>query len=121
MRESIPWVFYVSEMGRPIVKQEIVKLQLSRGEFERMERLLARIATGQETWRDSDHLGRAIWEARLKTPQRQLRLLFSKEESPYIHLALLARVKKTQKTPPKWIETALSRRSDWLRRLNDAE
>ena len=120
MPQQIPWVYYVSEMGRAVVQREIAKMQLTPREFVLLAETLTRISNGAETWKDSDHLGDGIWEARVRTPRFHIRVLFSKETSPKVFLALVAGVKKVQKTPAQWISLAKQRHKDWLLRLNDA-
>lgn len=105
-------------MGRRVVLDEIEKLQLEPKELFALEQTLKRIAVGSETWHDSKHLGREIWEARARLPRRQIRVLYSVETKLFINLALFAAIKKVQKVPPQWITLALKRRSDWLRRMN---
>lgn len=119
MPQQIPWVFYVSEMGREVVRREIDKMRLRPEEYAELNSTLLRISAGTETWKDSSHLGNEIWEARLRLQSRQIRVLFTKEPSPRVLLALLAGVKKVQKTPPQWISLARQRRKDWLLRLED--
>lgn len=116
---SIHWVFYTSELGPPVVRKEIEKLQLRVDELQKLEKTLRRISAGTETWRDSDYLGGEIWEVRLRLQHKQVRVLYSVETSLSIHLALLAAIKKVQKTPRQWIDTSIKRRKDWLRRVND--
>ena len=121
MPQPIPWVFYVSEMGRPVVQREIDKMQLDLEEYFELEEIMARISSQTEKWKDTDYLGNEIWEARIRVPRRQIRVLFTKEPSPRVLLALLAAVKKVQKTPPQWISLARRRQKDWLLRLEDDE
>lgn len=116
--KPIQWVFYISEMGRPVVRIEIEKMRLSADEMKKLETTLARISTGMSTWHDSDYLGSEIWEVRVRLQHKQIRVLYSVENTPVMNLALLAAIKKVQKTPHHWITTALKRRKDWLRRVN---
>ena len=121
MPQQIPWVYYVSEMGREVVQREIAKLQLTTREFVFLVETMTRISNGAETWKDSDYLGDGMWEARVRTPRFQIRVLFSKEPSPRVFLALFAGVKKVQKTPPQWISLAKQRQKDWLLRFDDTK
>lgn len=116
MQNSIPWVFYVSEMGRETVLDELRKIRLDKEELRSVEQILRNIEVGAETWKDSTYLGRDIWEARVRLRHRQVRILYSIEEDWAIHLALFAAVKKVQKVPPQWIDIAIKRRKIWLRR-----
>ena len=117
MQEEIPWVYYVSGTGRRTVFKEIQKLALNQRELFQLEELLLRISTKSTTRHDVDFLGRGIWEARLRLSNRQIRMLYAENITPRLFLALLAAVKKTQKTPPQWIDTARARHKEWLYRL----
>ena len=119
MTTTIPWIFYVSELGRPVVQREIEKLKLDRYELAVFERVLLRLEAQEPTWHDSTHLRKEIWEARIRLINRQIRLLYSLELEGAIHLALLAAVKKTQKVPQQWISLAISRRSNWRERVDE--
>ena len=121
MTTTIPWIFYVSEVGRPVVQREIEKLKLDRYELVLLERVLLRLETQDSTWHDSTYLGREIWEARIRLINRQIRVLYSMELEERIHLALLAAVKKTQKVPQQWIALALTRRSSWRSRMDERD
>lgn len=121
MTSTIPWIFYVSEVGRPVVQREIEKLKLDRYELIVLERVLLRLETQDSTWHDSTYLGREIWEARIRLINRQVRVLYSMELEERIHLALLAAVKKTQKVPQQWITLALARRSSWRSRMDERD
>lgn len=118
VQHTVQWVFYISEMGRPVVRIELEKMRLTAGEMKKLEMTLARISAGTSTWHDSDYLGSEIWEVRVRLQHKQIRVLYSMESTPAVNLALLAAIKKVQKTPHQWITTALKRRKDWLRRLN---
>lgn len=118
-QRAVHWIFYSSEMGRRVVLDEIEKLQLGPKEIFALEQTLKRISIGTETWHDSKHLGREIWEARIRLPHRQIRVLYSVETTLFINLALFAAIKKAQKVPPQWITLALKRRNDWLRRMKE--
>ncbi len=119
MTHTIPWIFYTSELGRPVVQREIEKLKLERYELGVMERVLLRLAKQEGSWHDSTFLGREIWEARIRLINRQVRILYSIELHERIHLALLAAVKKTQKVPAQWIALAISRRANWRSRMDE--
>ena len=121
MTNAIPWIFYVSELGRPIVQREIEKLKLSSYELGVLERVLLRLETSDGTWHDATYLGREIWEARVRLTHRQIRLLYSLELEERVHLALLAAVKKTQKVPRQWIDLAITRRLNWRLRMEERE
>lgn len=118
MAEQIPWVYYVSGTGRQTVLKEIQKLTLSERELFLLDELLHRISRNATLRQDIDLLGRGIWEARLRLQHRRIRVLYAENITPRVLLALLAAVKKTQKTPPQWINTALARHKDWLYRLD---
>lgn len=121
MTDAIPWIFYVSELGRPVVQRELEKLKLTSYELGLLERVLLRLETSDGKWHDSTYLGREIWEARVRLTNRQIRILYSLELEERIHLALLAAVKKTQKVPKQWIELAITRRMNWRTRMEDRE
>ncbi len=119
MTSAIPWIFYASELGRPVVQREIEKLKLTSYELGVLERVLLRLETSDGMWHDATYLGREIWEARVRLSHRQIRLLYSLELEERIHLALLAAVKKTQKVPRQWIELAITRRTNWRSRMEE--
>lgn len=121
MTNTVPWMFYVSELGRPVVQREIEKLKLDRYELGVFERVLMRLEAQDSTWHDSTYLGREIWEARIRLVNRHIRVLYSIELEERIHLALLAAVKKTQKVPQQWISLALARRSSWRSRMDERD
>jgi phage-related protein len=121
MTSSLPWIFYTSERGRPVVQQEIEKLKLDRYELAVFERVLRRLETQEHYWQDSKHLGRDIWEARIRLPHRQVRVLYSMELKERIHLGLLAAVKKSQKVPSQWISLAVTRRRSWRERMDNRD
>lgn len=79
--KPIQWVFYISEMGRPVVRIEIEKMRLSADEMKKLETTLARISTGMSTWHDSDYLGSEIWEVRVRLQHKQIRVLYSVENT----------------------------------------
>jgi phage-related protein len=121
MTSTIAWIFYVSELGRPVVQRELEKLKLDRYELGVLERVLIHLESQDTTWHDSTYLGREMWEARVRLINRQVRVLYSVELEERIHLALLAAVKKTQKVPRQWIDTAISRRTNWRSRMEHRE
>lgn len=113
MDEPTPWIFYVSRMGRTVVRDEIRKINLSQREQHSIEGTLRRIASGEPTRGDIDYLGRNVWEVRVRLERRVLRLLYFIEMDPTLYVVVLAAIKKTQKTPPGWINVALARKAQW--------
>lgn len=118
-KSAIHWIFYSSDMGRSVVLDEIRKMNLGIEEMNTLEQTLRSIASGISPWHSAKHLEREIWEARIRFPHRQIRVLYSIETAWFINLALFAAVKKVQKVPRQWINLALKRRKDWLHRMND--
>lgn len=115
MRESIPWVFYVSEMGRAVVAKEQQKIGLSDREYRLLGEAMVRLSQGASLYADTDLLAPEIWELRVKLPHRILRMLYFAETDPPAFVAVFMGIKKTQKTPREWIELAKSRRKSWQR------
>lgn len=113
MDEPIPWIFYVSRMGRAVVRDELRKMNLSQREQHSIETTLRRIASGEPTRSDTDYLGRDVWEARIRLERRILRLFYFTEVNPRLYIVVLAVIKKTQKTPQGWINIALARKAQW--------
>lgn len=113
MDEPTPWIFFVSAMGRPVVLDELRKVKLSQREHHSIERTLHRIATSEHVRGDIDYLGRDVWEVRVRLDRRILRLLYFIELDPRLNVVVLAVIKKSQKTPPKWISLALERKAQW--------
>lgn len=103
------------------MQREIEKLKLDRYELVVFERVLRRLETQENTWQDSKHLGREIWEARIRLTDRQVRVLYSMEFEERVHLALLAAVKKSQKVPAQWISLAVTRRNSWRARMDNRD
>jgi phage-related protein len=113
MDEPTLWIFYVSRMGRAVVRDELRKMNLSQREQHSIEVTLRRIASGAPTRGDIDYLGRNVWEVRVRLERRILRLLYFTEMNPRLYVVVLAVIKKTQKTPPGWINIALARKAQW--------
>jgi len=61
------------------------------------------------------HLRGDIYEVRAESERRSFRLLFAKE-TKFVLLSLHGFTKKTQKTPPRELETAERRLKDWRTR-----
>lgn len=113
MSESTPWILYVSQLGRPVVQDELLKMKLSPHEKLAVERTLKRISVGEPRRGDFDYLGRNIWEARVRLSNRILRMLYFIDKEPKLNVVVLAVIKKTQKTPHAWISLALERKALW--------
>ena len=113
MSEPTQWIYYVSQMGRSVVLDELRKLKLSQSEKRTLDRAMHRIARGEPHRGDIDYLGRDIWEARIRLANRILRMLYFVEIEPRIFVVVLAVIKKTQKTPHAWITLALERKALW--------
>ena len=65
--------------------------------------------------RGARHLRGDLYEARVRTPTGQFRVLFS-QESRSVMLALLVYAKTTQRTPQRVLEVANHRLRDWRSR-----
>jgi phage-related protein len=115
MSDAIPWVFYVSAMGRPVVEKELTKLGLDEYETALLKRAMTRVASGNTQLGDIGYLGRDVWELRVRFASRIIRLLYFIQAEPYEHIVVLAALKKTQKIPPQWINLAIRRREEWFR------
>ncbi|MDH6532495.1 phage-related protein [Aurantimicrobium minutum] len=94
--------------------QELRKIRLSEAEQHSVERTLMRISRSESLVGDVDYLGRDIWEVRVRLERRILRLLYFMVTEPPLHIVVLAAIKKTPKTPPAWIDLAISRKHKWL-------
>jgi len=115
MSDAIPWVFYVSEMGRPVVEKELAKLRLDEAEAALLADAMTRVSRGGTHHGDIGYLGRDVWELRVRFANRIARLLYFIQAEPYAHIVVLAALKKTQKVPPQWISLAIRRREEWFR------
>jgi phage-related protein len=68
------------------------------------------------------HLHGEIYEVRASTSTRSFRVLFASEGAQsQVLLSLVAFAKKTQRTPPKAIELAKQRLSDWRSRARSGK
>ena len=61
-------------------------------------------------------LNKSLWELRIKTNKRQLRIIFLVDKKRKILLLLHGFVKKDQKTPKRELETALKRLANYENR-----
>jgi phage-related protein len=113
VQKIIPWVYYVSPMGREVVVSELRKIALNASEREHLDRTLQRIARSESIAGDVDYLGREMWEVRVRLERRILRLLYFEEVDPPLRVVVLAAIKKTPKTPSAWINLGLSRKNMW--------
>lgn len=113
MHRRITWIYFVSAQGREVVAQEIRKMKLSVREQESLALVLRRISHGSSVLGDIRYLGRDMWEVRIRLNHRILRLLYFVEMDYSAHIVVVAAIKKTQKTPPGWIDLALERKKTW--------
>jgi phage-related protein len=120
MPSVIPWEFYASDLGRPLVEREIADLRLSQSEQHKFRQTMERVADSISMPHDVTSLGQGLWEVRIRLNHRIGRILFSPEINQNCNLALFAGIKKTQKTPPSWLNLAIIRRRNWrLREISD--
>jgi phage-related protein len=113
MSSVIPWEFYVSDLGRPLVEREIEDFRLNTKEGENFSQSMQRVANSASMPHDVSSLGQGLWEVRIRLNHRIGRVLFSTEIEQNCNLALFAGIKKTQRTPTSWIDLAASRRKTW--------
>lgn len=113
MNEVVPWLFYVSPTGREVVLTELKKMKLSPAELDRLDAVMLRVSQAEFVRGDIDFLGRDIWEVRARLINRIARILYFPQLRPVANVAVLAGIKKTQKTPRVWIDTAVARKRLW--------
>ena len=116
MQQAIPWEFYVSDLGRPLVEREIKDFALSTKEARKLADVMDRVGAASYRPNDVKSLGEGLWEVRITFNHRIGRILFSVELNEQCDLLLFASIKKTQKTPPSWLELARDRRQKWRER-----
>jgi phage-related protein len=116
MQQAIPWEFYVSDLGRPLVEREIKDFHLSHDEASKLEAAMDRVAASSSRPNDIESLGRGLWEVRVRFNHRLGRILFSSELGQNCNVVLFAGIKKAQKTPEAWLDLAIARRKSWRQR-----
>ncbi|MBK5237951.1 MAG: type II toxin-antitoxin system RelE/ParE family toxin [Actinomycetales bacterium] len=116
MPSAIPWEFYLSDIGRPLFERELGGLRLNLTEAEKLKKAMERVSDSSSSPLEVKSLGRGIWELRVRIDHRIARVLFSPQLVGSCNLALFTGIKKTQKTPPSWLDIAIDRRKHWLLR-----
>lgn len=113
-----PWRFYETVSGAKPVRSFLDNLTAT----EAAEVVAAMKEVAREGLRFARHLRGDIWEIRVEAEQKAFRVLFSPEgRSQQVLLALEAFTKKTQRTPPRTIQLAERRLSDWRSRGRGAK
>lgn len=107
------WRFYETKAGKKPVKVFLDDLPAA----DAAEIIAAMKHVAREGLEAARHLRGDIWEVRVDGENRTYRVLFSAEgKFRHVLLALEGFTKKTQKTPPKTIQLADRRLSDWRTR-----
>lgn len=112
------WRDYRSGSGARPVRDFIESLT----DEEAAEVVAAMKEVAREGTEAARHLQDEIYEVRASADTRSFRILFANEGAQsQVLLALVAFIKKTQRTPPKTIDLAQQRLSDWRSRARAAK
>lgn len=95
------------------VRDEIQKAAFTDYDLGRIDEAMGRVARGEQLKGDVKHLRGRVLELRVSVNGRAARILFAHVDEHTVLLALLVFVKKTQRTPPRHIDTAEVRLAEY--------